>query len=137
MLSPNFHGTLYIQISLSSVLCWDDATRQRLLFESFVLCGQTEGNLVANCEILEQSLHYNNIQIPHIGAECERLVKKKHVFDYYVSHNDRTSAANYLMSGLPPIRNSATCPHYIISLCSSMMNSTKYLKNALIDGLAK
>lgn len=71
------------------------------------------------------------------GTECEGLVKKKHAFDYYVSHSDGSSAVNYLTSGLPPIENAAPCPPYIVSLCSTMTNSTSYLKNTLVDELAR
>lgn len=38
-MSASSHATLYLQVPLGAVLCWDDATKQRLLFESFVFCG--------------------------------------------------------------------------------------------------
>ena len=37
-------GSLYLQAPLCAVLTWDSATRQRLLFEAFVLTGQAEGS---------------------------------------------------------------------------------------------
>ncbi len=43
---PSPHGgALYLQVSLSAVLGWDSATRQRMLLEGFVLTGQSEGKL--------------------------------------------------------------------------------------------
>jgi hypothetical protein len=41
--SPN--STLYLQVPLGAVIYWDDATKQRLLFENFVFSEQTKGNL--------------------------------------------------------------------------------------------
>lgn len=46
MLSLGSLSTLYLQVPVGAVFLWDDTTKQRLLFESFVLCGQTEGNMV-------------------------------------------------------------------------------------------
>ena len=73
----------------------------------------------------------------YIGAECGRIVKKKHIFDYYVSHNDATRAVCFLTSETPPIENPAPCPAYIISLCSSVFNSTAFLYNTILDDLAR
>ena len=36
-------GSLYLQVPLAVVLEWDLATRQRLLFEGFLLNGQADG----------------------------------------------------------------------------------------------
>lgn len=128
-LSPSCRSTLYLQVPLSAVLSWDDATKQRLLFESFVFSGQTEGN--------NMSFSSRSSLVVYTGTECARLVNKKHAFDYYVSRSSRSNSVNYLTSGLPPIENAAPCPSYIVSLCSTMMNSTSYLKHTLIDELAR
>lgn len=81
-------------------------------------------------------LIYLCINVNEIGAECERVVKEKHVFNYYVGHNDRNGVMKRLTSGLPPIENTATCPFYIIH-CSSMLSSTNYLNQIVLDELAR
>ena len=52
VLSAN--ATLYLQVALSALLCWDDATKQRVLFESFVLSGQTDGKMLYIAGIFRQ-----------------------------------------------------------------------------------
>ena len=44
MHSSTSQTALYLQAPLAAVLSWDNATRQRLLFEGFILNGQAEGN---------------------------------------------------------------------------------------------
>lgn len=43
--SSQASNALYLQVPLAVVLQWDLATRQRLLFEGFVLSGQADGLL--------------------------------------------------------------------------------------------
>ena len=64
-------------------------------------------------------------------------MKKKHVFDYHVSHNDMAKAVCFLMSETPPIENPAPCPAYIVSLCSTITNCTEFLYDSLLDELAR
>ena len=128
---PASNTTLYLQVPLASALCWDDSTKQRMLFESFVLNGQSEGKfiIIVGCDLYGCDMC--------VGAECGRIVKKQHAFNYYVSHIDRVKAICFVMSEAPPIESTTPCPAYIVSLCSSITNSTTFLHDTLLDDLAR
>lgn len=64
-------------------------------------------------------------------------MKKKHVFNYYVGHNDIAKAVCFLKSETPPIENPAPCPAYVVSLCSTITNSTSFLYDTLLDELGR
>lgn len=72
-----------------------------------------------------------------IGTDCERLVNRRHIFDYYVSHSDVASTVRFLASKIPTLENPTLCPPFIISLCSAMPHATPYLHNTLLDELAR
>ena len=83
----------------------------------------------------ENSIH---IALPHTaGVDCERLVSKEHIFDYYVSHSDLVSASQFVMSRVPPLENHTPCPTQLISMCSRMSHITQYFSDTLLDELAR
>ena len=70
------------------------------------------------------------------GSDCEKLIMK-HVFDYYISHNDGPGALQFLMSRTPPLADHTPCPAYIDSLVSAMPHTTEHVRNILLDALAR
>ena len=59
---------LYLQVPLCAVLTWDSATRQRLLFEVFVLSSQTDGECVCTqlvCGVHVQSTRWAKVPLSH------------------------------------------------------------------------
>ena len=72
-----------------------------------------------------------------VGVDCERLVSKEHIFEYYVSHSDLISATQFVMSRVPPLENHTPCPTQLISMCSRMSRVTQYLSDTLLDELAR
>ena len=74
--------------------------------------------------------------VPPTGIECNQLVSRDHVFDYLASHNDSNSMTEFLMSGVPPLENSAPCPPHVISMCSAIP-SVQFLQDVLLDELAR
>lgn len=72
-----------------------------------------------------------------LGLDCEKLVNKEYVFNYYVQHNDITGAVQFVTSRVPPLENPTPCPSHILSLSSNMPHSTQYLSNTLLDELAR
>ena len=75
--------------------------------------------------------------IIYVGLDCEKLVNKEYVFNYYVRHNDITGAVQFVTSRVPPLENPTACPSHILSLSSNMPHSTQYLSNTLLDELAR
>lgn len=71
------------------------------------------------------------------GSDCESVMKKQHVFEYYVGHNDQACALQFLMSRVPPLEDPTPCPAYVISLFSSMLHATEHVRNILLDELAR
>ena len=71
------------------------------------------------------------------GADCERLVNREHIFDYYISHGNTQSALQFLMSRVPPLEDPTPCPSQVTALCSHMPHAMRHLRDSLLDELAR
>ena len=71
------------------------------------------------------------------GMECDQLVKKDHVFDYYIRHNDSENALRFIMSRVPPLGNPTPCPTHIQALCTHTPQSVDHLRSTILDELAR
>lgn len=69
--------------------------------------------------------------------ECDQLVKKEYVFDYYIRHNDSENALRFIMSRVPPLGNPAPCPTHIQALCTHIPQSVDHLRSTFLDELAR
>ena len=72
-----------------------------------------------------------------VGTECEQLVSKEQVFDYFIRHNDSENALRFIMSRVPPLGNPSPCPTQIASLCSHIPQSVEHLRDSILDNLAR
>ena len=72
-----------------------------------------------------------------VGTECEQLVSKEQVFDYFIRHNDSENALRFIMSRVPPLGNPSPCPTQIACLCSHIPQSVEHLRDSILDNLAR
>ena len=71
------------------------------------------------------------------GSDCERLVKKQHIFDYYISHNNQASALQFLLSIVPSLEDPTPSPAYLFPLLAALPCATKHVQNVILDELAR
>ncbi len=153
VLSPSSQfSNLYIQAPLAVVITWDTATKQRLFLENFVMQKQADGKVIAYFYISVCSLNVSWLDsrvlnmstvemylfpFYSLGSDCERLVNKQHIFEYFISHTDQSSAIQFLMSMVPSLEDPTPCPSYVPSLLSALSHATSHVHNAILDELAR
>lgn len=71
------------------------------------------------------------------GSDCERLMKKQHIFDYYISHSNQASALQFLMSMVPSLEDPTPCPPYALSLLAALPHTTEHVHNMILDEMAR
>lgn len=115
------------------------------MFIDFHTCTHThtQGRNISLCNFNISPFNKGKNSVPYtiishtVGVDCERLVSKEHIFEYYVSHSDLISATQFVMSRVPPLENHTPCPTQLISMCSRMSRVTQYLSDTLLDELAR